>query len=185
VTNCTPRKSWTRGFSRYATRMDALLPERGRVVREGRSGSDPSAPVQQGGVVAFTRPESSYEELERLTRNACRHPERLGLHHRVVTLCTGDMGFSARRRTTSRWAPRSAHLRISSCSIGAFQRAARRFASSAREGKDRVVHTPTVRPRRGAHLNRDPRKLSASRGSVRRPEACARIWTAPISIDRE
>ena len=46
-------------------------------------------------LVAFTKAEHSYEELERLTGHAEMVLQRLGLHHRVVTLCTGDMGFSA------------------------------------------------------------------------------------------
>ena len=46
-------------------------------------------------LVAFTSPEQSYEELERLTSHAEAILQGLGLHYRVVTLCTGDMGFSA------------------------------------------------------------------------------------------
>jgi len=46
-------------------------------------------------LVAFTRPEQSYDELERLTGHAEAILQRLGLHHRVMTLCTADMGFSA------------------------------------------------------------------------------------------
>src|SRR5262245_57714436 len=48
-------------------------------------------------LVAFARPEDSGDELERLTGNAEEILRRLGLHHRVVSLCTGDLGFSSAR----------------------------------------------------------------------------------------
>src|SRR5205807_1074385 len=41
----------------------------------------------------FTRPESSYDELELLVRDAEAILQRLGLHHRVIQLCTADLGF--------------------------------------------------------------------------------------------
>ena len=46
-------------------------------------------------LVKFCRPEDSYEELEKLTWNAERVLQILGLPYRVVVLCTGDLGFSA------------------------------------------------------------------------------------------
>lgn len=46
-------------------------------------------------LVVFAKPEESYEELERLTGHAEAILQGLGLHYRVVTLCTGDIGFSA------------------------------------------------------------------------------------------
>ncbi|MDY7037340.1 MAG: serine--tRNA ligase, partial [Thermodesulfobacteriota bacterium] len=46
-------------------------------------------------LVKFCRPEESYEELEKLTNNAEEILKRLGLPYRVVSLCTGDLGFSA------------------------------------------------------------------------------------------
>ncbi|MCK5504444.1 MAG: serine--tRNA ligase, partial [Thermodesulfovibrionia bacterium] len=46
-------------------------------------------------LVKFVRPEDSYNELEMLTNNAEEVLKRLGLHYRVVSLCTGDIGFSA------------------------------------------------------------------------------------------
>src|ERR1700682_2973299 len=52
-------------------------------------------PLQKVQLVKFTRPESSYEEHEKLTRNAETVLQKLGLHYRTVTLCTGDMGPSA------------------------------------------------------------------------------------------
>src|SRR5207248_9771882 len=50
---------------------------------------------QKVELVKFTRPEQSWEEHEKLTRNAETVLQRLGLHYRVITLCTGDMGFSS------------------------------------------------------------------------------------------
>ena len=50
----------------------------------------------------FTRPEQSYDELESLVANAEAILRRLGLHYRVMLLCTGDMGFAASKSTTSR-----------------------------------------------------------------------------------
>ena len=49
---------------------------------------------QKVELVKFSRPETSYDELERLTNNAETVLQKLGLHYRVVTLCTADMGFS-------------------------------------------------------------------------------------------
>src|SRR5437773_3164458 len=46
-------------------------------------------------LVKFCRPENSYEQLEKLTHNAEAVLQALGLHYRVVTLCTADMGFSS------------------------------------------------------------------------------------------
>ncbi len=69
-------------------------------------------------LVKLTRPESSYQELESLTRHAGEILERLGLHYRVVTLCTGDLGFSsAKTYDLEVWLPgQNAYREISSCS---------------------------------------------------------------------
>ncbi len=69
-------------------------------------------------LVAFSKPEQSYEELERLTGHAEAILQGLGLHYRVVTLCTGDMGFSsAKTYDIEVWLPSQSHYReISSCS---------------------------------------------------------------------
>src|SRR4029078_11155451 len=50
---------------------------------------------QKVELVKFTRPESSYDELEKLTHDAEEILQKLGLHYRVVVLCTADIGFSA------------------------------------------------------------------------------------------
>lgn len=95
-------------------------------------------------LVAFTKPESSYEELERLTGNAEAVLQRLGLHYRVMVLCTGDMGFSAAKTYDIEvWLPSQNQYReISSCSnFEAFQarRAGIRYKGSS--GKNDFVHT--------------------------------------------
>jgi seryl-tRNA synthetase len=92
----------------------------------------------------FTRPDQSYEELESLVRNAEAVLQRLGLHYRVVQLCTADMGFaSAKTYDIEVWLPSSGEfMEISSCSnCEAFQarRAGIRF--KAKGGKSEFVHT--------------------------------------------
>ena len=99
-------------------------------------------------LVAFTKAEHSYEELERLTGHAETILQRLGLHHRVVTLCTGDMGFSAAKTYDLEvWLPSQNQFReISSCSnFEAFQarRAAIRCkgAGGKKDSRAEFVHT--------------------------------------------
>jgi seryl-tRNA synthetase len=69
-------------------------------------------------LVKFTRPQDSYEELEKLTRNAEEVLKRLGLAYRVIVLCTGDMGFSAAKTYDIEvWLPaQNKYREISSCS---------------------------------------------------------------------
>ncbi|SET04131.1 serine--tRNA ligase [Anaerobranca gottschalkii] len=69
-------------------------------------------------LVKFSHPEKSYEELEKLLLDAERILQALGLHYRVVTLCTGDLGFSAAKTYDIEvWLPSFNTFReISSCS---------------------------------------------------------------------
>ncbi len=94
-------------------------------------------------LVKFVRPEDSYDELETLTKDACGILERLGLHYRVVTLCSGDLGFSsAKTYDIEVWLPgEGAYREISSCSnFEDFQ--ARRAAIRFKDGKKTAfVHT--------------------------------------------
>ena len=83
-------------------------------------------------LVKFTKPEESFEALERLTRDAETVLQRLGLPYRVVSLCTGDIGFaSTKTYDLEVWLPSyQAYREISSCSnCGDFQarRASIRF----------------------------------------------------------
>jgi seryl-tRNA synthetase len=93
----------------------------------------------------FTHPEKSYEEHETLVRNAETILQKLGLHHRTVLLCTGDMGFaSSKTYDLEVWLPSSNEFReISSCSnCEAFQsrRASIRYKPKG-GGKSDFVHT--------------------------------------------
>ena len=69
-------------------------------------------------LVSITTPEQSTDEHERMLSCAEEVLRRLGLHYRVVTLCTGDMGFaSAKTYDIEVWLPSQGHYReISSCS---------------------------------------------------------------------
>jgi len=72
----------------------------------------------------FVRPDSSYDELERLVGDAETILQRLGLHYRVVALATGDLGFAAAKcYDLEAWAPGlQQFLEVSSCSnFEAFQ----------------------------------------------------------------
>jgi seryl-tRNA synthetase len=69
-------------------------------------------------LIKITKPEVAYEELEKLVANAERVLQLLGLHYRVIMLCTGDMGFtSAKTYDIEVWAPgQGQYLEVSSCS---------------------------------------------------------------------
>ena len=96
-------------------------------------------------LVKFCRPEDSYQELEDLTRNAETILQRLELPYRVVTLCTGDLGFaSAKTYDLEVWLPgQKLYREISSCSnFEDFQarRAGIRFKRKGASGTE-LVHT--------------------------------------------
>jgi seryl-tRNA synthetase len=100
---------------------------------------------QKVELVKFARPESSYDELEKLTHDAEEILQKLGLHYRVVVLCTADIGFSAAKTYDLEvWLPGQQLFReISSCSnCEAFQ-ARRANIRFRREGKNKseFVHT--------------------------------------------
>ena len=96
-------------------------------------------------LVSITTPEQSPAEHERMTDAAQEILKKLDLAHRVVTLCTGDMGFSARKPYDIEvWLPgQNAYREISSCSnCGPFQ--ARRMNTRFRNAEGKVqgpVHT--------------------------------------------
>ncbi len=100
---------------------------------------------QKVELVKFVHPETSYAELEKLTAHAEEVLKRLGLHYRVVALCTGDLGFSsAKTYDLEVWLPGQQLFReISSCSnFENFQarRANIRFRPEGK-GKTEFVHT--------------------------------------------
>jgi seryl-tRNA synthetase len=95
-------------------------------------------------IVQIVHPERSYDAHEELTAHAETILKRLGLPYRVVTLCTGDMGFSAAKTYDLEvWLPgQNAYREISSCSnFEAFQ--ARRMQARFRneKGRTELVHT--------------------------------------------
>jgi seryl-tRNA synthetase len=96
-------------------------------------------------LVKFTRPETSYDELEMLLNNAEKILKYLGLPYQVVNLCTGDLGFSAAKTYDIEvWMPaQGVYREISSCSnFESFQarRANIRFKRKGKKGTE-LVHT--------------------------------------------
>jgi len=100
---------------------------------------------QKVELVKFSHPEGSYNELEKLTHHAESVLQKLGLHYRVVTLCTGDMGpSSAKTYDIEVWLPGQQLFReISSCSNFEAYQARRANIRYRREGKGKTefVHT--------------------------------------------
>jgi seryl-tRNA synthetase len=115
----------------------------------GAAGKDTRGMIRQHQftkveLVSITTPEQSRDEHERMLSCAEEVLRRLDLHYRVVTLCTGDMGFPAQKTYDIEvWLPgQGAFREISSCSVcGEFQ--ARRMAARYRtkDGKIRHLHT--------------------------------------------
>jgi seryl-tRNA synthetase len=96
-------------------------------------------------LVSITTPETSLAEHERMTKAAENILQKLGLAHRTMLLCAGDMGFASRKTYDIEvWLPgQNAYREISSCSVcGDFQarRMEARYRSKA-DGKTQFVHT--------------------------------------------
>ncbi len=100
---------------------------------------------QKVELVKFTRPEDSYEQLEGLLGNAEAILQELGIHYRVVLLCTGDMGFSsAKTYDIEVWLPgQNTYREISSCSNFEDFQARRANIRYRPKGRNRtqLVHT--------------------------------------------
>ena len=95
-------------------------------------------------LVKITMPEKSYEELEKLAGDAERVLQLLGLHYRVIELCTGDLGFgSAKTYDLEVWSPgQNAYLEVSSCSnFEDFQARRMNLRFKDADGKNRFPHT--------------------------------------------
>src|SRR6201746_989457 len=98
-------------------------------------------------LVSITTPENSKDELERMLSSAEEVLRRLDLHYRVMTLCAGDMGFSAQKTYDIEvWMPGQgeggAYREISSCSVcGDFQARRRDARYRGGDGKPHFVHT--------------------------------------------
>ncbi len=98
-------------------------------------------------LVRFEKPENAQEALEQLVADAQAPLQKLGLHHRVVLLCSGDMGFASEKTYDLEvWLPgQNAFREISSCStFGEFQ---------ARRAQIRYRPAPGEKPRHVATLN--------------------------------
>ena len=100
---------------------------------------------QKVELVKFARPETSYDELEKLTHDAETVLQKLGLHYRVVALCTADIGFSAAKTYDLEvWLPGQNLFReISSCSNFETFQARRANIRYRPEGKSKTefLHT--------------------------------------------
>ncbi len=95
-------------------------------------------------LVKICSPENSAAELETLTADAERVLQILGLHYRVLELCTGDLGFGALKTYDLEvWSPgQSAFLEVSSCSnFGDFQARRMNLRFKGQDGKNRFCHT--------------------------------------------
>ena len=123
-------------------------------------------------LVKITTPEKSYEEFESLAADAERVLQLLGLHYRVVELCTSDLGFaSAKTYDIEVWSPgRDAFLEVSSCSnVEDFQARRMRLRFKDRDGKNRFCHTLNAS---GLAL---PRLFAALIENYQQPDGSVRI----------
>ena len=125
-------------------------------------------------LVKIVAPEDSETELESLTRDAEKVLQLLGLHYRVVELCTGDLGFSSQRTYDIEvWAPgQGAYLEVSSCSnFGDYQARRMNLRFKGEDRKNRFAHTlngsGTALPRLFVALLET---FQQENGSVRIPE---------------
>ena len=123
-------------------------------------------------LVKITTPENSYEELESLAADAERVLQLLGLHYRVLALCTGDLGFgSAKTYDIEVWSPgQDGFLEVSSCSnFEDFQARRMQLRFKDRDGKNRLCHTLN-----GSGLAL-PRLFAALIESYQQPDGSIRI----------
>jgi seryl-tRNA synthetase len=125
-------------------------------------------------LVKITSPEKSYEELESMVADAERILQLLGLHYRVIALCTGDVGFgSAKTYDLEVWSPgQGTYLEVSSCSnCEDFQARRMNLRYKDRDGKNRFCHTlngsALALPRLFAALIENNQQAD---GSIRVPE---------------
>lgn len=135
-------------------------------------------------LVQIVHPESGCEVLEQLTAHAESALQKLGLHYRVIELCTGDIGFSAAKTYDIEvWAPgHGKYLEVSSCSWFTDYQARRmklRFKDA--EGKNRFPHTlngsGTALPRLYVALLEQCQQAD---GSIRIPDALVPYFGAAV-----
>jgi seryl-tRNA synthetase len=95
-------------------------------------------------LIKIVKPETGYDELEKMVVNAEKVLQRLGLHYRVLLLCTGDMGFaSAKTYDIEVWAPgQGSYLEVSSCSnCEDFQARRMNLRFKAESGENKFPHS--------------------------------------------
>ncbi|MGA3171372.1 MAG: serine--tRNA ligase [Chthoniobacteraceae bacterium] len=133
-------------------------------------------------LVKLTTPEASYAELESLTAHAEKVLQILGLHYRVIELCTGDLGFGgAKTYDIEVWAPgQNAYLEVSSCTnFEDFQARRLNLRFKDADGKNRFCHTlngsGTALPRIYVAILETCRQAD---GSILIPEALRRHFGA-------
>ncbi len=115
----------------------------------GAAGKDTRGMIRQHQftkveLVSITTPEMSKEEHERMLACAEEVLKKLDLHYRVITLCTGDMGFAAQKTYDIEvWLPgQNMYREISSCSVcGEFQARRMNARYRGKDGKPAYVHT--------------------------------------------
>jgi seryl-tRNA synthetase len=115
----------------------------------GAAGKDTRGMIRQHQftkveLVSITTPEQAMDEHERMLACAEEVLRRLELHYRVITLCTGDMGFASRKTYDIEvWLPgQDAYREISSCSVcGEFQARRMNARFRGKDGKPQFVHT--------------------------------------------
>jgi seryl-tRNA synthetase len=126
-------------------------------------------------LVKIVKPDNSYDELESLLLDAEKILQKLGLHYRVIELCTGDLGFSsAKTYDIEVWAPgQNKYLEVSSCSCFVDYQARRmKLRYKDADGKNKFCHTlngsGTALPRLYVALVESYQQPD---GSIRIPEA--------------
>jgi len=95
-------------------------------------------------LVNIVHPDESFAQLEKLTSEAEKVLQLLGLHYRVIELCTGDLGFSAAKTYDIEvWSPgQNSFLEVSSCSnFGDFQARRMKLRFKDGDGKNKFCHT--------------------------------------------
>ena len=123
-------------------------------------------------MVKITAADKSYDELESLVTNAEKVLQILGLHYRVIELCTGDLGFgSAKTYDIEVWSPgQDAYLEVSSCSnFEDYQARRMNLRYKDADGKNKFAHTLN-----GSGLAL-PRLFAALIESFQQPDGSVRI----------
>ena len=133
-------------------------------------------------LVQIVHPEKSTELLEELTGHAEAILQKLGLHYRVIELCTGDIGFSSSKTYDIEvWSPgQNKFLEVSSCSsFGDYQARRMRLRFKDTDGKNQICHTlngsGTALPRLYVALIEQHQQPD---GSIRIPEALVPYFRA-------